>query len=110
MNYYVHITQRAENDLSRALDYIEFSLKNPQAADSLLEEAETALSSLDYMPERYAVADDKLLAAWGIRYIQVKKYLAFYIVSEEAQIVHIIRFLYGKSDWRSILRSGFTTE
>ena len=37
MNYHVHITHRAEHDLNRALDYIEFSLKNPQAADSLLE-------------------------------------------------------------------------
>lgn len=110
MNYNVHITRRAEKDLSRALDYIEFSLKNPQAADNLLDEAEAALSSLDYMPERYSVVDDKLLAAWGIRYIQVKKYLAFYIVSKETHTVHIVRFLYGKSDWRSILRHGFTTE
>lgn len=110
MNYSVHITRQAEKDLNRALDYIEFSLKNPQAADSLLDEAEAALGSLDYMPERYALADDKLLAAWGIRYIQVKRYLAFYVVSKETHIVHIVRFLYGKSDWRSILRHGFTTE
>ncbi len=110
MNYYVHITQRAEKDLNRALDYIEFSLKNPQAADSLLDETETALSSLDHMPERYALADDKILAAWGIRYIQVKKYLAFYVIAKETRTVHIIRFLYGKSDWRSILRHGFTTK
>ena len=73
MNYCVHITRRAEKDLSQALDYIEFSLKNPQAADSLLDEAEAAMSSLDYMPERYALVDDKLLSAWGIRYIQIKK-------------------------------------
>lgn len=110
MNYSVHITRRAEKDLNRALDYIGFSLKNPQAADSLLDEAEAALGSLDYMPERYALADDKLLAAWGIRYVQVKRYLAFYVISKETHIVHIVRFLYGKSDWRSILRHGFTTE
>lgn len=110
MNYHVHITKRAEMDLNRALNYIEFSLKNPQAADSLLDEAETALASLDQMPERYALADDKLLAAWGIRFVQVKKYLAFYVIAKEAQTVYIIRFLYGKSDWRSILRCGFATE
>lgn len=34
--YQVHITRRAERDLARAQDYIEFSLKNPQAADGLL--------------------------------------------------------------------------
>ncbi len=110
MNYHVHITKKAEKDLARAVDYIEFSLKNPQAADSLLDEAEAALSSLARMPKRYAVTDDKLLAAWGIRFIQVKKYLAFYVVNNETQTVHIIRFLYGKSDWRSILGVDLTTE
>lgn len=110
MSYRVHITQRAEKDLARVLDYIEFSLKNPQAADSLLDEAETALASLDQLPERYAIVDDKLLSAWGIRFIQIKNYLAFYVVAGETQTVHVIRFLYGKSDWRSILRHGSASE
>lgn len=39
-----------------------------------------------------------------------QKNLAFYVIAKETQTVHIIRFLYGKSDWRSILRQGFTTE
>ncbi len=110
MNYHVHITHRAEHDLNRALDYIEFSLKNPQAADSLLDEADRVLNSLSQMPERYALPGDKLLSAWGIRFVQVKKYLAFYVVAKETQTVHVIRFLYRKSDWRAILRQGFTTE
>ena len=110
MNYHVHITHRAEHDLNRALDYIEFSLKNPQAADSLLDEADRVLNSLSQMPERYALPGDKLLAAWGIRSVQIKKYLAFYVIAKETQTVHVIRFLYGKSDWRAILRQGFTTE
>ena len=110
MNYHVHITHRAEHDLNRALDYIEFSLKNPQAADSLLDEADRVLNSLSQMPERYALPGDKLLAAWGIRFVQIKKYLAFYVIVKETQTDHVIRFLYGKSDWRAILRQGFTTE
>ena len=110
MTYHVHITDRAERDLERALDYIEFSLKNPKASDNLLDMVEDTLSGLAHMPERYAVVDDELLAAWGIRFVQIKNYLAFYSISQETQTAHIIRFLYGKSDWRSILRSGFTTE
>ena len=110
MSYQVHITRQAEKDLNRVLDYIEFSLKNPQAADRLLDEAEHTLGSLALMPERYALPEDKLLAAWGIRFVQIRKYLAFYVIAKETQTVHIIRFLYGKSDWRSILRQGFTTE
>ena len=110
MTYQVHITGRAERDLGRAVDYIEFSLKNPQAADSVLAEAEAVLSSLGQMPKRYAVADDTLLSAWEIRYVQIKNYLAFYTVDDKTKIVHIIRFLYRKSDWRAILHHDPATE
>ena len=33
MNYQVHITKTAEHDIAKAADYIEFVLKNPQAAN-----------------------------------------------------------------------------
>ena len=33
MSYQVHITSTAEHDIMRAADYIEFALKNPNAAD-----------------------------------------------------------------------------
>lgn len=35
--------------------------------------------------------------------MQVGNYLAFYIVSEDKKQVSIVRFLYAKSDWNSIL-------
>ena len=108
--YHVHITTAAERDLNRAADYIEFSLKNPTAADNLVDEAEEALSGLSRMPERFALVDDKLLAAWGVRFVSVKNYLAFYTVSQASNTVYILRFLYGKSDWASILRSSIISE
>lgn len=40
MNYTIHITSTAKRDINRAADHIEFDLKNPQAADKLLDEAE----------------------------------------------------------------------
>ena len=36
-NYKIHITSTAEHDIMRAVDYIEFTLKNPDAADKLLD-------------------------------------------------------------------------
>ena len=38
MNYTVNITAAAEHDMANAADYIEFALKNPSAADHLLDE------------------------------------------------------------------------
>ena len=85
---------------------IEFVLKNPKAADDLLDEADAQINSLVEYPERCKVVDDPVLNSWGIRYIIVKNYLAFFIIDEEKKEVIIVRFLFQKSNWNSILRQG----
>lgn len=107
MNYTLHITSTAERDLTRAADYIEFTLKNPQAADHLLDEAESQIQALLNFPKKHPLASDKLLSSWGIRFTKIGSYLAFYIVSEETAQIIVVRFLYEKSDWLSILKLGF---
>lgn len=105
MNYHLHITTVAQRDIAYAADYIEFVLKNPKAADDLLEETDQKINALLPFPHEHPIVEDKLLSAWGIRFIQVKNYLAFYVV--EKNQVTVIRFLYTKSDWISILKVGF---
>jgi len=107
MNYKLHITATAERDMSHAADYIEFELKKPQAADDLLDEAERQINALAQFPEKFPHVEDKLLASWGIRFTLVNNYLAFYVIAEEEQQVNIVRFLYGKSNWISILKRSF---
>ena len=108
MSYSIHITATAERDLLRAADYIEFNLKNPTAADHLLDTATEQINSLSDMPEKYHLVDDPVLASWKIRFIIVNNYLAFYIIDKEKQTVIVVRFLYQKSNWNSILRQGFS--
>lgn len=110
MNYNIHITRAAERDLNSAADYIEFVLLNPQAADDLLDEAESKIGDLVTSPEKFALVDDPVLKAWGIRFTLVKNYIAFYVISEENRAVYIVRFLYGKRDWITILKQGFSLE
>ena len=105
MSCHLHITSVAERDISQAADYIEFVLKNPKAADDLLEETDQKINALLPFPQEHPIVEDKLLAAWGIRFTQIKNYLAFYVVEENQ--VTVIRFLYAKSDWISILKVGF---
>lgn len=107
MTYQLHITSTAERDMAQAADYIEFVLKNPQAADHLLERAQHQINALAQFPKKSSLVDDKLLASWGIRFTQVNNYLAFYVISEDEQKVTIVRFLYAKSDWASILKLNF---
>ena len=53
MNYNIHITQKAENDLNEAADYIEFTLLNPKAANDLLDKAEEEINKLSFMPDKH---------------------------------------------------------
>ena len=110
MSYDTHITRAAERDLNSAADYIEFVLLNPQAADDLLDEAEKKIGELSAFPEKFALVDDPILKSWGIRFTLVKNYIAFYVISEENLTIYIVRFLYGKRDWITILKQGFSLE
>lgn len=106
MIYRLHITKTAERDLTSAADYIEFTLKNPSAADDLLDLTEKKIIDIVNYPEARPVVDDPILSAWGIRYVIIDNYLAFYVIYDNT--IYIIRFLYGKRDWISILRQGFS--
>lgn len=104
MNYKLHITRTAERDLISAADYIEFTLKNPTASDDLLDLAEKQFNSLLPFPQEHPVIDDPVLSAWGIRFVVIKNYLGFYTIVGDT--IYIVRFLYGKRDWISILKQG----
>ena len=108
MSYNIHITAAAKRDLIRAADHIEFVLKNPKAADDLLDEAEKQINSLSDFPEKFRLVDDSVLASCGIRFVIVNGYLAFYTISEEENRVIVVRFLFQKSNWNAILRQGFS--
>ena len=110
MNYDIHITHAAERDLNSAADYIEYVLLNPQAADSLLDAVDSKIGELSTFPKKFALVDDPVLKAWGIRFTLIKNYIAFYIISEENHTIYIVRFLYEKRDWITILKQGFSLE
>lgn len=104
MKYSVRITESAEKDLNSAIDYIEFNLLNPQAAENLLASVEDAFKKLSYAPRIHALVDDPVLNAWGIRFVTIDNYMAFYRIDEKTKIVFIVRFLYGKRNWMDILK------
>lgn len=108
MSYHIYITQAAERDLLSAADHIEYVLKNPKAADDLLLEAERQINSLSEFPERFRLSDDPVLHSWGIRFIIINNYLAFYIIDKAQNMIIVVRFLYQKSNWKSILHQGIS--
>lgn len=107
MNYHIHITQTAERDMINAADYIEFTLKNPEAADHLLDTAEKKILALSQFPQKFPLVDDRVLSSWRIRFTIVNNYLAFYRILEAEKQITVVRFLYAKSNWASILKTEF---
>ncbi len=105
MSYKVHITRKAESDIESALDYIEYALLNQKAADSLLDYIEREINSLSEMPQAHQLANDSFLNSLGIRYLLIKNYIAFYLVDDETETVHVLRFLYNKRNWIHILKA-----
>ena len=55
------------------------------------------IGELTQMPEKLQLVDDPVLAVWGIRFIRVNNYLAFYTIDEDKKVVIIVRFLYQKA-------------
>ncbi len=108
MKYGIHITRSAEKDILDAADYIEVVLKNPTAADHLLDEVDRHINSLSELPERIPLVNDTVLASWGVRFVIINNYLAFYVVDKTNAKVTVVRLLYQKSNWKAILRSGFS--
>lgn len=108
MSYHLFITSAAEHDIVQSADYIEYTLKNPSASEHLLDAVAEQINSLTELPQKYRLADEPILASWGIRFVIIHSYLAFYTVNEEKKTVTIVRFLYQKSNWASILRQGFS--
>ena len=104
MKYQIHITGKAEQDITEAADYIELQLMNPEAADGLLDKIDAEVNALSSMPQKHQLVDDPVLKAIGIRFILVNNYMVFYIIDAPEKTVHIIRFLYQKRNWIQILQ------
>ena len=108
MNYTIHISRTAEQDLRAAVDYITTHLQNPQAARRLGANALADIDSLEIFPARFPAIDDPFLAPHQIHLLPVQNYLLFYRIDEPSRAVHILRFLYGRSDWQTILHADNT--
>lgn len=107
MKYELHISTAAEQDIEEAVDYIENVLKNPQAADALLDAIDEVLPSLQDNPQRVPVVSEPVLRTWEIRFIKIKNYLVLFRVDDENARIVIVRFLYAKRNWWTILKNSF---
>jgi plasmid stabilization system protein ParE len=101
--YSINITDAAEQDILSTVNYIAAVLKVPVTANNLLDELEKCEKILEETPNIYPFVPDEYLAEKGFKFVMVKNYILFFIVDEDDMIVNVVRFLYGRRDWRNIL-------
>ena len=110
MNYTVELSNTAEQDINESVRYVTLQLKNPIAGRRLLGNTINCVDSLESFPARFPVIDDPILVIHQIHFVPVQNYLLFYQIHEPSHTVMVLRFLYGKSDWASILKKDLLRE
>ena len=80
--YRVKITEQAQGQMAEIVDYISRELCAPEAALSLLDKMEEAITALSEFPERNRLIDEEPWHSEGIRKIIVKNF--FYILLDRS--------------------------
>lgn len=96
-NYTVKLYPRAYRDLDNIYLYITNNLFEPTIAEKTVSAIETAILSLEQMPERGATRKTGIYANHNYRQLVVKNYLIIYKVLKEQKEVHVITVRYAAS-------------
>lgn len=100
----VVFTEPAEYDLLDIEYYIFVDLCNPQAAQRISDGILDAAEKLSEHPLGHPLVEDELLRSVGLRMTHFDNYNIFYFYDMQNDIVNIIRVLYNKVDWQSLLK------
>lgn len=102
-NYKIKISNEAKIDLYSIFEYISNQLFEPKIALKTIRKIKNEIFSLSTMPERFSLVTDERLEKLGIRKVIADNYIVFYFIDKKTKLVFIIRVLYGKRDWLSLL-------
>ena len=100
----VVFTEPAEYDLLDIEYYIFVDLCNPQASQRITDGILDAAELLGEYPAGHPFVEDELLRSVGLRMTHFDNYNIFYYYDLESDVVYIIRILYNKADWQTILK------
>jgi toxin ParE1/3/4 len=99
--YKIRYLPIAQEDLQDIVLYFLYNLKSPQAAINFIEAFNKSVSRLKKYPYAYKLYQPQYPIESEYRFLTVKNYLVFYIVTEN--IVEIHRIIYAKMDLGKII-------
>ena len=101
--YEIQIVDAAEQDLNQIFGYIADTLHEPEAAARLLLSFRDAIDSLRQLPFRQRPLQEEPYAALGLRRLFVGNYIVFYSAIEGDTTIQILRVLYKRREWQTLL-------
>ncbi|MGL6202020.1 MAG: type II toxin-antitoxin system RelE/ParE family toxin [Lachnospiraceae bacterium] len=104
--YNIAYAQEAVFDLDNIERHIALKLKNPDAAWSTVNGIITTIEKIINTPKAHPLVEDSYLSTLGFRLTYYKNYNMLYIVQDETMTVYIVRILYNRRDWTSLLRGS----
>lgn len=100
--YKVRFIPLFEWDLTEITDYISYQLKNPQAANLLVNEIEKAIMGRLVCPESFETYPSAKDRKYPYYRIYVKNFVIYYVViddeDDEFKIMEVRRIMYNKRD------------
>ena len=98
MAFKIDITDSAHRDLDGILSYLEETLFTSAAALRFAEKLETCYKRILEYPQLYPLCRNESIAAKGFRCAVVMRYIVFYKINDEKNIIHIHRIIHGTMD------------
>lgn len=98
MNYKIELTEQAELDLINLYEYLALTLQEPKNAGGQLNRLESAILTLDHMPERFKKYEKEPWHSKGLRMLPVDNFVVLYLPDLTAGTVTVIRIMYSGRD------------
>lgn len=102
-DYRYSLTEIAQDDFSRIIDYIVNTLLNPAAASSLADKIEDTLENLCRTPFTGTEVHNPFLTTDNVRKILVKNYILYYVVDPDSKEIIVIRIGHFLQDQDKLL-------
>ncbi|MBR1534765.1 MAG: type II toxin-antitoxin system RelE/ParE family toxin [Ruminococcus sp.] len=103
MAYNLVITNDANDELDKIVDYIAVNLQNPKAASDFLDQVESSYDLLIDNPRIYQLCDYPTFKEKQYRKVVINNYIMIYKIDETTDIVNVMHFFYGKRDYYNMI-------
>ena len=105
MRYKILYSENAKEDLRTIARYISYELQEFNTAKKIIDAILNEIKTLDTFPMRYRLCDYERWRQVGLRCMNVKSYIVFYLPDEDKGIVKIIRIIYQRRDLEKVLNN-----